>query len=145
MELKNFSWSASELTSGAEDVTYRFKYTIGVVNPYYIFYALANDKAIDTSLIGNPIDTSRIDVLLNGEPTEIDTMGTNSFNYNAGLCLHLKQFHVEVGSRIEVILKGVKNKSIPGKYSWKWIATAGYHGDPIEQVTNGRKIIHLVG
>ncbi|MDW3195108.1 MAG: hypothetical protein R8G66_22230 [Cytophagales bacterium] len=144
MELKGFSWRASELKSGAKDVTYCFKYKIGVANPYYIFYALANNKAVDTSSIGNPINTAQVEVLLNGESVEVDTVGTNSFNYKNGLCLRLKDFRVPVGSMIEVILKGVKNKSIPGKYSWKWITTATCMGDPIEEVTNGRKVIHLV-
>ncbi len=145
MELKGFSWHASELKSGANNVTYFFKYKIGVANPYYIFYALANDKAVDTSGLGNPINTSQIEVLLNGERVEVDNFGTNSFNYKNGLCLRLKDFRVPVGSEVEIIIKGVKNKGIPGKYSWKWIATASSLGEPIEEVTNGRKLIHLVG
>jgi hypothetical protein len=144
MELKGFSWRASELRSGAKNVTYYFKYKIGVANPYYIFYALVNDGAIDTSSIGNPIDTTQIEVLLNGEPVEIDTYGANSFNYKSGLCLRLKDFRVPVGSVVEITMNGVKNKANPGKYSWKWITTANSMGEPIEEVTNGRKVIHLV-
>lgn len=144
MELKGFSWCASELKSGAKNVTYSFRYKIGVANPYFIFYALVNDKAVDTSSIGNPIDTSQIEVLLNGEPAEIDNTGTNSFNYNSGLCLRLKDLPVTVGSKVEVTIKGVRNKSIPGHYSWKWIATATSLGEPIEEVTNGRRMFRLV-
>lgn len=141
MELKRFSWSASEFKSGAKNVTYCFKYEIGVANPYYIFYALADNKAVATSCLGNPIKTSLVEVLLNGKPTEIDDVGANSFNYNHGLCLRLKDSRVAVGSTVEVILKGIRNKSIPGKYRWKWIATANDQGIPIEEVTKGNRIV----
>lgn len=141
--LDGFSWSSSNAVAGAKNVTYTFRYRISVASPDFIFYALANNRAIDTSAIGNPLNLSKVEVRLNGRKASIDNQGKNSYNYNTGLFIRLKNQRVAQGTLVEVTLKGINNIHKPGTYGWKWIRTAKSSGHAVEDFTSDAASIKL--
>ena len=134
-ELQDFSLSLSSIAAGATDVTYTFEYTIVTANPSFVFYALANSNAIDTSGIGNPIDLNKVRVEINGVPAAIK--GQNSYNYGNGLYIRLLNSTLaKAGAHIKVELKGVSNRKAIRSFTWQWIRTANGAGWEIDGVSN---------
>ena len=132
-ELQDFSLTLSSIAAGATDVTYTFEYTIVTANPSFVFYALANSNAMDTSAIGNPIDLNKVRVEIDGAPAAI----AKSYNYGTGLYIGLQDRTLaKAGAHIKVELKGVRNRDTIGSFTWEWIHTANGAGWEIDGVSN---------
>ena len=134
-ELQNFSWNLSNNAAGATNVTYTFEYNIVTTNPYFVFYALTYNNAINTSSIGNPIDLDKVHVEINGVPAAIDN--SRSYNYGNGLFIRLRDPTLaKAGAHIRVELKEVSNRNTIGTFRWRWIRTATGAGWEIDGVSN---------
>ena len=136
-ELQNFSWTLSNNAAGASNVTYTFEYTIVTANPYFVFYALAYNNAMNTRSIGNPIDLGKVRVEINGAPAAIDNRGQTSYNYGNGLYIRLlNPTLAKASAHIKVELKGVSNRNAIGSFRWQWIRTANRAGREVDGVSN---------
>ena len=124
-ELQNFSWTLSNNVAGATNVTYTFEYTIVTANPYFIFYVLTYNNAMNTSSIGNPIALDEVRVEINGISAAIDN--SFSYNYGNGLLIRLRDpTMANAGAHIKVELKRVSNLNKIGSFRWQWIRTCSH-------------------
>lgn len=144
-EFPYFHWTSSDNKALADNVIYEFSYQIVTPKPYFIFYALTYDKIFNTTPIGNPIDTTKVKVYIDGIEVEINNSGKSSWNYGNGLFIRLKNPELaKSGANIKVELHGVRNGKdvgeylwyIVGKHRWNWIRTATGGGHALDQVSN---------
>ncbi|MCL1128053.1 hypothetical protein, partial [Shewanella surugensis] len=136
-ELNNFSWSQTSLVAGDTSSEFIFEYDIVISSPDRIFYAASN--GIDTNLLGQPLNDANVSVTINGTPAEINF--DTSYNNGNGLYIRLTDPTSAVsGDSIKVVLKSVKNNSIPASYPWTFIRTAVSNGQALDEVTDPRQI-----
>jgi len=135
--LSDFSWTLSDDTVGAENVTYNFSFTTALdlgMNTQ-ILYAIQQYETPGWNTAGVLLEN--VTVTIDGVERTVSSIWTPGYL----ISLQLVDPLVPAGSKVSISITGINNSGTIRSYPWQWIQTGTSNGCEIERVINPNPIV----